>query len=59
MSQVGVGDHAEMLEFLEIAVDGGEVHIGGPLLDRLGQLLGAHVAIGLKQHLETGSAELR
>jgi len=46
-------DHAEPLELLQVAIDGGEVDVGRLGLDELGQLLGAAVP----RHVEQGMEE--
>lgn len=56
VAEVHVGDHADRLEGLERAVHRGEVDVGVAIVDRLGDLLGAHVSSALvEQHGEHGA----
>ncbi len=56
VTEVGVGDDPEVLEVLEIAVDGGQVDVGRPSLHGCGEGLGTHMAVGLEEHLEEDAA---
>jgi hypothetical protein len=51
VSKVGVNDHAQALELLEVAVDGGDVHVRGASTYRLGELLCAEVTFSLEEDL--------
>ena len=52
MAQMGVLDDAQLLELLQIAVDGREMDIGGPLLHRRGQGFGRQMAVRVEEDLE-------
>ena len=54
--KVGVDDDAELLEVLQVAVDGRDVDLGRPRLYRLGQVLGTAVLARLEEHLQQGPA---
>ncbi len=59
MTQVGVFDDAQLLELLQIPVDGGEMDVGGPPLDGCGQLFGGQMAVRLEEDLENDPAGRR
>ena len=50
--EVGVAYHAHALKLLEVAVDGGDVHVWGASTHCLSELLCAQVTVGLEQDLE-------
>lgn len=51
VTEVGMGDHAEALELVQIPIDGRDVHVGRRRLDLLGQFLGTQVPRMVEQDL--------
>jgi hypothetical protein len=52
MPEMGVDDHAQFLQLVEIAIDRREVHVGGLGLDLVGNVLGCAVAGAVEEHPE-------
>ena len=59
MPEMGMDDDAEPLQLLEVAIDGRQVHVGGPRLDDGGEVLGAVVARVVEDGLEEQAPRVR
>ena len=59
VTEMGVGDHSEALEFVEIAVDRGEGDIRGASLDGRGKVLSGVVIVTVEERFDEQPAASR
>ena len=59
VTEMGVGDHSEALEFIEIAIDRGEGDVRGPSLDGRGKILSGVVIVSVEECVDEQPAASR